>query len=110
MAKRGQLTDAIKAKAQELLGHEITQRELRLMAYVQSIMVNDQVIDTRKINGDERTILSEWRQKGYIEGGAGGMSISKDFWDAIHQIMWLGYVAFADEPEPEPAPAEAQAE
>lgn len=110
MAKRGQLTDSIKAKSKVLLGYEISQRELRLMAYVQSTMVNDQVIDPRKINDDERTILSEWRQKGYIEGGAGGMSISKDFWDAIHQIMWLGYVAFADEPEPNPAQAEAQAE
>lgn len=108
MAKRGQLTGAIKAKSQELLGYEITQQELRLMPYVQSTMMNDHVIDPRKINGEERTILSEWRQKGYIEGGASGMAISKDFWDAINQILWLGYVAFADELEPEPAEAQAE--
>lgn len=112
MANRGQLSDSIKAKSQELLGYEITQRELRLMPYVQSVMLNDQQIDPRKINSEEREILSVWRQKGYIEGGAAGMAISKDFWDAIHQILWLGYVAHEeqDAPAPEQAPTVAQAE
>jgi hypothetical protein len=110
MAKRGELTDAIKAKAKELLGYEITQRELRTMPYIQYCVLNGQNIDPRKINAEERTILSDWRQKGFIEGGASDLAISKDFWDALHEILWISYVDIADDLVPDAAPANAQAQ
>ncbi len=56
---RGQLTEAIKAQAREHLGWEINQTELRLMPYIQSVMMNDQRLDPRKINGPEREILQK---------------------------------------------------
>ena len=90
---RGMMTEEIKNKAVELLGVEdFTPRELRLMPYVQFVMMNDQRIDPNRINQEEREILADWREKGWIEGGALGMEISKDFWDAINEILWLGYV------------------
>ena len=89
---RGMLTDRVKKKAKELLGYEITQKELRLMPYIQYTMMNEQKIDIRRVNGEEREILSRWRKKGYIEGGASGLSITKQFWDAINEILFLGYV------------------
>lgn len=63
MQKRGQLTDRIKEKSLELLGYEITQKELRLIPYLQYQMVNEQKIDPRKIDEEEREILSKWREK-----------------------------------------------
>ncbi|BCP56259.1 hypothetical protein K32_48760 [Kaistia sp. 32K] len=98
MAKRGQLTEKVKETAQRLLGKEITQRELRLMPYVQSVMINDQRIDPRKINSEERDILSDWRSRGWIDGGASGLTISKVFWDAIHPILLLAYVDYENQP------------
>jgi hypothetical protein len=89
---RGMLTDRVKKKAKELLGYEITQRELRLMPYIQYQMMNEQKIEPVRINEEERQILSEWRKKGFIEGGASGLSITKQFWDAINEILFLGYV------------------
>ena len=89
---RGRLSDRIKQKSLELLGYEISQVELRLMPYLQYVMVNDQKLELRKINREERTILSEWRKKGYITGGASLMEISKEFWDIINEIIFLGYV------------------
>ena len=59
--KRGQLTDRIKKKSKELLGYEVSQEELRLMAYAQYQMVNEQRIDPNKINTGERAILQKWR-------------------------------------------------
>lgn len=94
---RGALTDSIKAKSKELLGYEISLRELRLMPYVHFVMGNEQRIDPNKINEEERKILSSWREKGYIEGGAGGLTITKEFWDAMCEILWLGYVAYREE-------------
>ncbi len=99
MAKRGQLTQKIKDKSRELLGYEITQRELRLMPYVQYVMINDQKIEPRKVNSEEREILSKWRERGFIEGGAAGMAISEEFWNALHAILFLGYVAYREEAE-----------
>ncbi len=91
-SKRGMLTKEIKAESKRLLGYSISQTELRLMAYVQYVMVNEQRIDIRKVNGKERNILQTWRDKKYIEGGASGLAISKEFWNAICEVVWLGYV------------------
>ncbi len=94
---RGEVTEAIKEKAKELLGiEEISTAELWLMTYVLFVMVNDQRIDFNKINAEERKILSEWRAKGWVEGGALGLSITKEFWDALNEIVWLGYVAYEE--------------
>ena len=89
---RGQLTDRIKIKSKELLGYEITQKELRLMVYIQYVMVNEQKIDPNRISPDERRILSGWRKLGQIEGGASGLGITKEFWDTTCEIIFLGYV------------------
>lgn len=89
---RGMLTSEIQEVAKNLLGREITTTELRLMNYVAYVMVNDQIIVPAKINAEERKILSTWRTEGRIEGGTAGLSITKEFWDAMSEIIWLGYV------------------
>lgn len=99
MAKRGQITEQIKAKALELLGKEITQLELRLMPYAQYCLINDQNIDPRKINAEERIILSDWRDNGWISGGARDFESTENFWNAIHAILWLAYVTYEDQPD-----------
>lgn len=94
--KRGQLTERIEEKSKELLGYKISQLELRLMAYAQYVMVNEQKLDIAKIAPDERQILSKWRERGFMEGGASGMAITKEFWDAMCEILWLGYVDLSE--------------
>lgn len=90
--RRGQLTQRIKDKSKDLLGYEIDQTELRLMPYIQYVMVNDQKIEPDKINKAEREILRKWREAGHIEGGASGLTITKQFWNIINEIILLGYV------------------
>lgn len=94
--KRGQLTDRIKQRSWELLGEEINVRELRLMPYIVSIMMGSQKIDPRKINQEEREILSKWRKQGHIEGGAGGLRITDEFWGICCELVKLGYVDLFD--------------
>jgi len=89
---RGSLTKRIKVKSKELLGYEITQTELRLMPYVQYIMVNDQKIDIRHCNQGDREVLEKWRKARHIEGGASGLQITEEFWNIICEIIRLGYV------------------
>jgi len=92
--KRGRLTDRIKVKSKELLGYEIDVAEFRLMPYIQYIMVNEHKIDREKCNQTDLDILIKWRNAGHIEGGAAGLSITKEFWDILCEIVFLGYVDF----------------
>ena len=92
MQKRGQLTQRIKDKSKELLGYEMDVTELRLMPYILTIMMNEQKIDPRKCNQDDREILSKWRKDGHIEGGASGLQITEEFWNILCEIVRLGYV------------------
>lgn len=96
MAKRGKLTAQIKSLASELLGKEISQVELRLMPYAQYCLMNGQSIDPQRVNIAEREVLSDWRKRGFIEGGASGLGVTKEFWDAMNKILWLAYIAFAE--------------
>jgi hypothetical protein len=89
---RGMLTERIKKRSKELLGYEIDTRELRLMPYVLTVMMNEQKIDVRRINQEEREILSKWRNAGHVEGGASGMGITKEFYNILCELVFLGYV------------------
>lgn len=97
MASRGKLTEKIKSNSLKLLGREITQGELRLMPYIQYCLMNSQVFEPKRLSCEEREIISQWRKEGYLEGGVSGFAVKKDFWDAMNQILWLGYVAYEDE-------------
>ncbi len=55
-------------------------------------MCNEQKIDIKAINSDERKILSKWKETKHIEGNASQMGITKDFWDILCKIIFLGYV------------------
>ena len=89
---RGMLTDEIRNLGMELLGVELETKDLRLMPHIQYTMMNNQRLDPNHISPEERKVLKFWREKGWIEGGASGLTITKEFWDAINQILWLGYV------------------
>ena len=93
MRKRGMLTIEVEQIALDVLEvTEFSQAELRLMPYVQFVLMNDQYIDPNKVTQAERDILSSWRKKGWIEGGAAGLGVSKEFWDAMSEILWHSYV------------------
>ncbi len=95
------LTDEIVSKAREMLGDDIQfdTASLRLMAYIQYVMVNEQEIHRTRINEREMDILFEWDALGLISyceidefGETGSISVTKKFWDAMNEILWLGYV------------------
>ncbi|MCU6241168.1 hypothetical protein [Enterobacter asburiae] len=94
MGKRGELTEEIKQRGVELMGKEITQRELRLIPYVQYCLLNVGKLDPTKVNKEERDILSDWQKRGFISGGASGISCSERFWEVMHELLWMAYVDY----------------
>ena len=94
---RGMLTEKVQHEAMAVLGRElISVRELRLMPYVQFVMINNQRLEPNKVSAEERGVLQKWREEGYIEGGAGGLAITREFWDAINHILWFSYVDYGE--------------
>lgn len=90
---RGQLNPAVQKVAEKHLGRALKcTTELRLLPYLDYLMKNEQKIDPRKINEEERDLLKELKQEGHIKGGACGLSMTKEFYDAIQQILWQAYV------------------
>ncbi|KKN16956.1 hypothetical protein LCGC14_0970730 [marine sediment metagenome] len=92
---RGQLTDEIQGLAKEFLGREIDTTELRLYPYLDYLMKNEQQIKPTAVNAKDRKVLAILRSEGHIEGGASRLSMTKEFYDYINQVLWLGYVVSA---------------
>jgi len=92
---RGQLTKDIQITAKLFLKREITVRELRLYPYLDYVMKNEQKIEPAHINAEERAILQTLRNEGHIEGGASGLSMTKEFYDFINEVLWYSYVVDA---------------
>lgn len=90
---RGVLTPEVQEVAKNLLGYELTVRELRLMPYLQYTVMNDKRINPNHINPEEREILSKWRDKGWMCGGDGSdVNVTKWFWLAMNEILFVAYV------------------
>lgn len=96
--KRGQLTKQIQSIAKAFLGREIDTTELRLYAYMDYVMKNEQRIKPAVCNQDDRDILKKLREEGHIEGGAGGLGLTKEFYDYMQEVLWWGYVAYESQP------------
>ena len=94
---RGILSDKVQELAQDFLGRNITIRELRLYPYLDYVMKNDQRLDPRKINEEERQVLRVLKDEGHIEGGAASLAMTKEFYDYINQVIWFSYVGFIGE-------------
>lgn len=90
---RGMLTEEIVSTAKELLDIELTQEQLRLLPYIQYVMMNEKCIVFNKLDHNELDILHDWIAKGWITNEQHHLSISKPFWDAMNAILWLGYAS-----------------
>ena len=93
--ERGTLTKEVNRIAEDKLGREITQDELRLMAYVQYTWMNSEPVKRQKKREGENQLLDQWEAEGFIktESGRGGRCVypTKDFYDAVSEILWEGY-------------------
>ena len=94
--RRGQLTERIKARSKELLGYEVDTDELRLMPYIQYVMVNEQRTGRGFLSPQENEILSKWKDKGYTEREGRRLKVTKAFWDIISELIFLGYVDLSE--------------
>lgn len=85
--QRGVLTDAIKDKYPTL-----DHKKLRLLPYLQYLIINSMSVDPAKIDSEERAILGEWRIKGYISYSmVEPCACTREFWDMMHDVLFDTY-------------------
>jgi hypothetical protein len=63
------------------------------MAYIQNVVMNTHFYKDECLNGEEFDILFKWHAKKFIILlPCNGISIIKQFWDSMNELLWLGYV------------------
>ena len=88
---RGTLTKEVKKLSKELLGYEITVRELRMMPYIMYCLLDNCNIDPNKVNSEERAILMKWQKEERLSSPSSNFMVSAEFYDIICQILKIGY-------------------
>lgn len=84
---RGTITEKIKEK------YHMTTKEFRLIPYVQYLLVNQMPVDPQKIDAEERKILQNWRDRGYLTFSMKEpLTVSREFWDIMNNFLWDCYV------------------
>lgn len=93
MGTRGMVTEEVQAKAVEVLGEEISTVEFRLMPYIQYTLMNGKQLDPRNLNDQEWCMIDKWVQEGRLTIEDRKINATKEFWDALNEMMWLGYAS-----------------
>jgi hypothetical protein len=88
---RGALTDEVKELSVQLLGYEMSVRELRLLPYLMSCLMGNTNVEPRKINSEERDILIKWGKCGYLSDPSSDFAVSSKFYDIMVALLKVGY-------------------
>ena len=91
--RRGCLTSEIQEESKSFLGRDMTTRELRLLPYIDYCLKNAFAFNNNKINDEERDIIMQWEKDNHLVFSyVRGFEATKEFYDFIQRVLWLGYV------------------
>jgi len=89
---RGMMSKEVQEISKKLIGREIIQGELRLMPYLQFVLMNEQYFDMKKLNAPEHDILSLWESEGFYFPSPTKIAVTKRFWDFMNEVLFQSYV------------------
>ena len=100
MKLRGCIYPELKEKAENYLGREFTQTELRLYPYLTYVFVNNGKVERNKISDEERLILETLKSEGRIVREYPNYYYpTKEFWMFINEILTDSYVTLVEDIE-----------
>ena len=72
--------------------------ELRLIPYLQYLILNQMPVDPSKISSQERFILRKWKEQGKIDHSVVyPCRCTRSFWDWMNGVLWESYVLHLEE-------------
>ena len=70
----------------------LTQKELRLIPYVQYLIINHSKVDLLKVDKEELEILNKWTNEDKIYFSINTrLTCTKEFWDFMNEVLWYSY-------------------
>lgn len=95
---RGCLDEQLAEKYEAILGHPMTVRELRLIPYLQYLVVNRQPWSIGKMRQSEVEICNEWQRRGWLLASSSApLRVSREFWDFMNDVLWDSYALHLSE-------------
>ena len=95
---RGMLTEALKNKAENYLGREFTQKELRLYPFIVYCVINGGRIPREKINEQERKLLHLLMDEGRLKRNCPDYYYpTREFWSFMNDCLADSYVVLAED-------------
>ena len=94
---RGSLTEKVNVIAEKRIARKLSLGELRLIPYVQYVLVNEQRLDRGRIRGDEeRAIIQQWNEEKFMLGKVGSdrITVTKKFWNFMCEVLFETYVNY----------------
>lgn len=89
---RGVLTEEVR-KVMIENGFEGNVRELQLMPYMVYCLLDNIDIAPSRIKPEERSILTGWKEKGYLSGISSGFGVTEDFFNRMINVLKIGYLS-----------------
>jgi hypothetical protein len=88
---RGRFDQGVKDLFKKHLGREGSVIELRLIPYLQYVMVNDKHIERISVSNEEREIIDLLYSEGHIVELAGHVYCTKAYWDFMSEVLYFSY-------------------
>lgn len=82
----------VRARFEELTGVRLDRKNIRLLPYIQYVLMNEQVFDISKITLQENAIIQELKSKGCLIDHKGRIRCTLDFWTVLNDVLYLAYV------------------
>lgn len=89
--ERGRIDEEKAEEYATFLGHPLTQKELRLIPYLNDCALNHKPIDQRKIDDEEREIIERWRNNNWFATSPYIMFTS-EFWEFCCDVLYNFYL------------------
>lgn len=102
--KRGHVTESAAEYYRDTFHRELTQDELRLMPYMQYVVMNEGLIERSKVNDKELRIITDLitmrliaTERVHGKVGAYRLGVTEKYWQGMCNVLAMTYLWRAEE-------------
>lgn len=86
----------VRGRFEKVTGLRLTREVIRLLPYIQYVLMNEQRFDRAKVSQEEHTIIRNLIEKGCLLDHNGRIRCSLEFWISLNEVLYLSYVDYEE--------------
>lgn len=86
----------VRAHFEKLTGIRLDEDNIRLLPYIQYVLMNEQMFDRSKITLEGKAIIQELKAKGCLIDYKGRIRCTLEFWTVLNEVLYLAYVDYEE--------------